>query len=66
MTHQQQLQIIEDYFASRPYYYTDGKGHFFANPSHRKAKNLQYVGRFPNAKEARRVWEYRQAANLHN
>jgi len=49
------VEDVENYFRQRPYYFTDGK-HFYANPSHRKAKGLHYIGRFPNAKEARQFY----------
>ncbi len=55
------IERVEDYFRQRPYYYTDGLGHFFSHVSHRKAKGLRYVGRFLNAKEARKYWEERES-----
>lgn len=51
------VKIVEDYFRQRPYYWTDSKGHFFSHVSHRKAQGLKYVGRFLDAKEARKYWE---------
>ena len=47
-----ELEIVSAFFRDHPHYYTDGK-RYHANPSHRKAKGLRYVGRFRNAKEAR-------------
>ena len=53
---QAQFDAVQDYFRARPYYYTDGK-RYYANPSYRKQRGLTYIGRFPNAKEARLHWE---------
>ncbi len=56
--------LVRDYFRQRPYYYTDGKGHFFSHVSHRKAQGLKYVGRFLNAKEARKYWNILNGGEL--
>lgn len=51
--------MLNQWSANNPYYYTDGR-RFFANPSYRKMRGLQYVGRYPHAKEARQQYEYAQ------
>ncbi len=57
------IERVEAYFAVRPYYYTDGQ-HFIANPSHRKARGLHYIGRFLNAKQAKIAYtEYLKILN---
>ena len=54
------VEDIENYFRQRPYYFTDDGTHFYANPSHRKAKGLHYIGRFLGAKEARQRYNETQ------
>jgi len=52
---------VARYFAERPWYYTDGRGHFVRSPSMRQMRGLKPVGRFRNAKEASVYWEWLKA-----
>jgi len=50
------IEMVDNYFQQRPYYYTDGI-HFRANLSGRKRKGWRYLGRFLDAKEAKVYYE---------
>lgn len=58
------IEMVDDYFNQRPWYWTDGNGHFRANISGRARKGWKSIGRFLDVKEAKIVYErYQQIIN---